>query len=83
MRTSIVALAFVGLISVGGIASAKGCIKGAAVVRRAHKIEPASVAELDAIAHAMPERLQLAVLLGGWLALRRYRFTAFTRVATA
>jgi outer membrane lipoprotein SlyB len=31
MRTSIVALAFVGLISVGGIASAKGCIKGAAV----------------------------------------------------
>jgi integrase len=39
-------------------------------VRRAHKIEPASVAELDAIAHAMPERLQLAVLLGGWLALR-------------
>ncbi|MGB2979293.1 MAG: hypothetical protein WBB78_12345, partial [Propionicimonas sp.] len=45
-------------------------IKGAAVVRRAHKIEPASVAELDAIAHAMPERLQLAVLLGGWLALR-------------
>ena len=45
-------------------------IKGAAVVRRAHKIEPASVAELDAIASAMPERLQLAVLLGGWLALR-------------
>lgn len=31
MRTSIVALAFVGLISVGGLASAKGCIKGAAV----------------------------------------------------
>lgn len=28
------------------------------------------MAELDAIAHAMPERLQLAVLLGGWLALR-------------
>ena len=31
MRTFIVALAFVGLISVGGLANAKGCIKGAAV----------------------------------------------------
>jgi hypothetical protein len=31
MRTSIIALAFVSLVSVGGIASAKGCIKGAAV----------------------------------------------------
>ncbi|MGJ7582847.1 hypothetical protein ACSFA3_21970 [Variovorax sp. RHLX14] len=31
MRTSVIALAFVSLISIGGIASAKGCIKGAAV----------------------------------------------------
>ena len=31
MRTSIIALAFVSLVSIGGVASAKGCIKGAAV----------------------------------------------------
>jgi hypothetical protein len=31
MRTSIIALAFVSFVSVGGVASAKGCIKGAAV----------------------------------------------------
>jgi hypothetical protein len=31
MRTSIIAMAFVGLISVGGMANAKGCLKGAAV----------------------------------------------------
>ena len=31
MRTSIIALAFVSLLSIGGVASAKGCIKGAAV----------------------------------------------------
>jgi hypothetical protein len=31
MRTSLIALAFVSLVSVGGVANAKGCIKGAAV----------------------------------------------------
>ena len=31
MRTSIIVLAFASLVSVGGMAHAKGCIKGAAV----------------------------------------------------
>ena len=31
MRTSIIVMAFVSLVSVGGMANAKGCIKGAAV----------------------------------------------------
>ncbi len=45
-------------------------IRGAGTVKRAHTIEPATVAELEAISAGMPERLALAVLLGGWLALR-------------
>lgn len=45
-------------------------IEGAGQVSRAHEVRTASVDELLAITAAMPERLQLAVLLGAWCALR-------------
>lgn len=45
-------------------------IPGAGRAQRAKKITPATPAELAAIAANMPKRLQLAVLLGGWCALR-------------
>ena len=45
-------------------------IVGAGRVTRVHKVKPASVTEIGALAAAMPDRLQLAVLLGAWCALR-------------
>lgn len=45
-------------------------IRGAGTQTRAHKIEPATAAELATIAAAMPDRLRLAVLMSGWCALR-------------
>ncbi len=45
-------------------------IPGAGRAQRVKKITPATPAELAAIAANMPKRLQLAVLLGGWCALR-------------
>ncbi|ATO63520.2 site-specific integrase [Mycobacterium avium subsp. hominissuis] len=45
-------------------------IRGAGRATRVHKIKPASVAELAELAAAMPERLQLMVLLASWCALR-------------
>jgi len=45
-------------------------IPGAGRGKTARKIRPASVAEITALADAMPERLRLMVLLGSWCALR-------------
>lgn len=45
-------------------------IRGAGSARRVHQIEPATLAELDAIRANMPERLRLAVALSSWCALR-------------
>jgi integrase len=45
-------------------------IVGAGRVTRVHKVKPATVTEIGALAAAMPDRLQLAVLLGAWCALR-------------
>ena len=45
-------------------------IVGAGRVIRVHKVKPASVTEIGALAAAMPDRLQLAVLLAAWCALR-------------
>lgn len=45
-------------------------LSGAGGVKRAHKIKPASLAELEAITAAMPPRYQLAVLLAAWCAMR-------------
>lgn len=45
-------------------------IQGAGRTKRAKTIRPAEVAEFQAIADNMPARLKVAVLLGGWCALR-------------
>jgi len=45
-------------------------IVGAGRVTRVHKVKPASVSEIAALAAAMPQRLQLMVLLASWCALR-------------
>ena len=45
-------------------------IVGAGRAKRVHKIQPASVAEIGTLTAAMPERLQLMVLLASWCALR-------------
>lgn len=45
-------------------------ITGAGRASRVHKIKPASVDEITTLTAAMPERLQLMVLLASWCALR-------------
>lgn len=45
-------------------------IVGAGRTKRVHKIRPASVEEIAVLTGAMPERLQLMVLLASWCALR-------------
>ena len=45
-------------------------IVGAGRTNRVHKIKPASVDELAVLTAAMPERLQLMVVLASWCALR-------------
>ncbi len=45
-------------------------IRGAGQVRRAKKIRPASLAELEVIVKAIPAKYQLVVLFAAWLALR-------------
>jgi integrase len=51
--------------------SANPCmIPGAAQTDRVVNIKPASIAELDAIAAAMPRKYKALVLLAGWAALR-------------
>lgn len=52
------------------IAASPVQIRGAGVARRKHEIEPASIAELEAIVTGMPERLRLTVLLATWCAMR-------------
>ncbi len=45
-------------------------VRGAGRSKRARKIEPATLGELEAIAAAMPARYRLMVLLAAWCALR-------------
>jgi integrase len=45
-------------------------VRGAGSSKRAHDIRPASLAELEALTQAMPDRLRLMVLLAAWCALR-------------
>ena len=45
-------------------------IRGAGQTKRLHRIRPATVAELDALTAAMPDRLKLVVPLASWCALR-------------
>jgi integrase len=54
-------------------------VRGAGSSKRAKPIEPASIAEVQAIADAMPERLKALVLLASWCGLRFGELTALTR----
>ncbi len=45
-------------------------IRGAGNTKRARKIKPATLTELEAIVKAMPERYKLMLLLAAWCALR-------------
>jgi integrase len=45
-------------------------IRGAGNVKRAHKVRPASLQELEAIVEALPERYKLMALLAAWCAMR-------------
>jgi len=45
-------------------------IRGAGNAKRVHKIKPASLAELETIVGAMPERYKVMTLLAAWCALR-------------
>ena len=45
-------------------------IRGAGTSKRVHRIKPASLAELEALLAALPERYRVMVVLGSWCALR-------------
>ncbi len=45
-------------------------VRGAGEAKRARTIEPASLAELEAIVHGMPSRYKLMALLAAWCAMR-------------
>ncbi len=54
-------------------------IRGAGNSKRAHKVKPASLPELEQIAAAMPERYRLMVLLAAWCAMRYGELAALRR----
>jgi integrase len=54
-------------------------ITGAGNAKRARKIEPATLAELEAIVAAVPRRYQLMILLASWCALRFGELTELRR----
>lgn len=54
-------------------------IRGAGVTKRARKIRPASLVELEAITAAMPERYRPMVMLSSWCGLRFGEVTELRR----
>jgi integrase len=54
-------------------------IRGAGNSKRQHQIKPASLAELEMIVAAMPDRYRLMVLLASWCALRFGELTELRR----
>jgi integrase len=63
-----------------GLIPANPChIRGAGNAKRVHKIKPATLPELEAIAAAMPNKQRLMVLLAAWCALRFGELTALRR----
>jgi integrase len=54
-------------------------IRGAGDSKRIHKIEPASLAELERIIATLPERYRLMILLASWCALRFGELTELRR----
>jgi integrase len=54
-----------------GILQANPChIRGAGAAKRVHKVQPLSLAELEKLVAAMPEKLRPMTLLASWCALR-------------
>lgn len=45
-------------------------IRGAGAARRVHRVKPASLAELEALVTAMPDRFKVMTLLAAWLGMR-------------
>lgn len=63
-----------------GLIPANPChIRGAGNAKRVHKIKPATIPELEAIAKAMPEKYRLMVLLAAWCGLRFGELTELRR----
>jgi integrase len=54
-------------------------IRGAGNSRRVHQIKPASLAELEKIVAALPDRYRLMILLAAWCALRFGELTELRR----
>ncbi|MBT9254576.1 site-specific integrase [Phycicoccus sp. MAQZ13P-2] len=54
-------------------------IRGAGTSRRVHRVEPATLAELEAIVAAMPDRYRLMTLLAAWCAMRFGELTELRR----
>jgi integrase len=54
-------------------------IRGAGAAKRAKKIKPATLAELERLVTAMPEKYRLMVLLAAWCALRFGELTELRR----
>jgi integrase len=54
-------------------------IRGAGSTMRVHKIRPATLPELEAIANAMPVQYQAMILLASWCALRFGELTELRR----
>jgi integrase len=65
---------------VDGLLTANPChIVGAGSSTRVHKIKPATLAELEALVTAMPERYKVMTLLAAWCALRFGELTELRR----
>ena len=54
-------------------------IRGAGNAKRKHQIKPATLSELEQIVAAMPDRLQMLVLLAAWCAMRFGELTELRR----
>ncbi len=54
-------------------------IRGAGNVKRAHKVRPASLQELETIVEALPDRYKLMALLAAWCAMRFGELTELRR----
>ena len=54
-------------------------IRGAGSAKRAHRVQPASLEELETIVDALPDRYQLMALLAAWCAMRFGELTELRR----
>lgn len=61
---------FTAAVAKGLVATNPCVIPGAGTAKRVHKIRPASLAEIEALTAAMPERLRVMTLLSAWCGLR-------------